>query len=98
MEQEIIEAIKSFGIGGIFRVFGIMLFAGLGGILSRKIFHPATSFKQTCLFLSLVLASSGITYLIAAPFFNHPMIAIGTAAIWIIVISWICGLSDYRFD
>ena len=100
MEQKFIEAITSFGIGGlIFRVLGMLIFGGISGLFSRKVFIDNPSFKDSFLYALISLACFGIAYLIAIPFFKHPMTDIGTSAMYIIVISWIFGLWDKRvFD
>ena len=98
MEQELLSAITSFGIGGIFRVLG-MLFLGTGsGIFSRQVFRRDTSLKYGLLYAFLAVLFMGLAYLVGMPFFKHPITDIGIIAMWVIVISWNVGIWGTAFD
>ena len=98
MEQEFLYAITSFGIGGIFRVLGMLILGTVSGIFSRQVFRRDTSLKYGLLYAFLAVLFLGLAYLVGMPFFKHPITDIGIIAMWIIVIPWNVGLWANQFD
>ena len=98
MEHGIIDALTSFGIGGGLRVLGMVILGGISGSLSRKVFLFENPLKTMLLYAFLSLGCFGLAYLIAIPFFKHPMSIIGFIALWLPILAWIRGLWDKRFD
>lgn len=98
MEQDFLYAITSFGIGGIFRVLGMLILGTVSGIFSRQVFRRDTSLKYGLLYAFLAVLFMGLAYLVGMPFFKHPITDIGIIAMWIIVIPWNVGLWANQFD
>ena len=98
MEQEFLYAITSFGIGGIFRVLGMLILGTGSGIFSRQVFRRDTSLKYGLLYAFLAVLFMGLAYLVGLPFFEHPITSIGITAMWVIVISWNVGIWGTAFD
>lgn len=98
MEQEFLDAITSFGIGGIFRLLGMFILGTVSGIFSRQVFRRDASFKFVLLCAFFALLSMGLAYLVGMPFFEHPITDIGVIALWCIIIPWNVGLWGTLFD
>lgn len=98
MEQELLYAITSFGIGGIFRVLGMLILGTVSGIFTRQVFRRDASLKYGLLYAVLAVLFMGLAYLVGMPFFEHQITDIGIIAMWIVVISWNVGIWGTSFD